>query len=92
MEKSLNLRHHQACSQNKGLSRASRLQTGPSPAGEAGKGSQSQKEAITAPERHHLPNCKQASLLTKTWDSGWSISTRRVAARDQLPRRDTRHT
>ena len=28
------------------------------------------------PERHYLPNCKQASLLTKTsWDSGWSTST-----------------
>ena len=28
------------------------------------------------PERHHLPNCKQASLLTKTsWDSGRSTST-----------------
>ena len=54
---------------------------------QAGKGSQSQKGAIAAPERHHLPNCNQALLLTKTsWDSGWSTSTRRVAARDQLPR------
>ena len=76
--KSLNLRHCQACSQNKGLSRASQRQ--------AGEGSQSQKGAITAPERHHLPNCKQASLLTKTsWDSGRSTSTKRVAARDQPP-------
>ena len=32
--KSPNLRHHQACSQNKGLSRASRLRTGPSPSGD----------------------------------------------------------
>ena len=40
---------------------------------QAGEGSQSQKGAIAAPERHHLPTCKQASLLTKTsWDSGWS--------------------
>ena len=31
---------------------------------------------IVAPERHYLPNCKQASLLTKTsWDSGRSTST-----------------
>ena len=38
---------------------------------QAGEGSQSQKREIVAPERHHLPNCKQASLLTKTsWDSG----------------------
>ena len=60
---------------------------------QAGEGSQSQKGAIMAPERHPIPNCKQTSLLTKTsWDSGWLTSARRVAARDQLPRRDTRHT
>ena len=46
--------------------------------------------AISAPERHHLPNSKQASLLMKiSWDSGWSTSAGRVTARDQLPRRDT---
>ena len=57
---------------------------------QAGEGSKSQKGAVAAPERHHLPNCKQASLLTKTsWDSGQSTSARRVAARDQLPRIDT---
>ena len=39
-------------------------------------GSQSQKGAIAAPERHYLPNCKQASLLTKTsCGSGQSTST-----------------
>ena len=38
-------------------------------------GSQSQKGAIAAPERHYLPNCKQATLLTKTpWGSGRSTS------------------
>ena len=53
-------------------------------------GRQSQKGAIVASERHHQPNCKQGSLLTKTsWDSGWLTSARKVAARDQLPRRDT---
>ena len=37
-----------------------------------------------APERHPLPNCKQASLLNKTsWDSGLSTSTGSVTARDQ---------
>ena len=42
---------------------------------QAGEGSKSQKGAITAPERHYLPNCKQASLLTKvSWDSRWSTS------------------
>ena len=60
--------------------------------GQAGKGSQSHKGAIAAPERHPIPNCKQTLLLTKTsWDFGRSTSTRRVAAKDQLPRRDTRH-
>ena len=53
---------------------------------QAGEGGQSWKGAIAAPGRHHLPNYKQASLLTKTsWDSGQSTSTRRVAARDQHP-------
>ena len=57
-----------------------------------GEGSQSQKGAIAAPERHPLPNCKQASLLTKTsWDSRQLTSSRRVAAGDQLLRRDTGH-
>ena len=38
-------------------------------------GSQSRKGAVAAPERHYLPNCKQASLLTKTsWGSGQSSS------------------
>ena len=56
---------------------------------QAGEGSQSQKGAIAAPERHPITNCKQTSLLTKTsWDSGWSTSARRVAARDQLLRRE----
>ena len=60
---------------------------------QAGGGRQSPKGAIVAPERHPLPNCKQTSLLTKTsWDSGRLTSAGRVAARDQLPGRDTRHT
>ena len=60
---------------------------------QAGEGSRSRKGAIVAPERHPIPNCKQISLLTKTpWDSGWSTSAGRAAARDQLPRRDKRCT
>ena len=32
-------------------------------------------------------------MLTKSsWDPGWLTSTRRVTARDQLPRADTQHT
>ena len=39
-------------------------------------GSQSWKGAIAAWETHYLQNCKQASLLTKTfWGSGWPTST-----------------
>ena len=38
-------------------------------------GSQTRKGEIAAPERHYLPNCKQASLLTKSsWGSGQSSS------------------
>ena len=38
---------------------------------QAREGNQTQKGAIAALERHHLPNCKQAFLLTKTsWDFG----------------------
>ena len=45
---------------------------------QVGEGNQRLKRAITAPKRHPRPNCKQASLLTKTsWNSGWSTSTRR---------------
>jgi len=67
-------RHHQAHSQNKGLSRASPAH--PPAWWKAGEGSQSQKQAIAAPERHYLPNCKQVSLLTKTsWDFGQLTST-----------------
>ena len=59
-------------------------------------GSQSRKGAIiSAPEMASSSTKLQAGsqLLTKTsWDSGWLTSTRRVAARDQLPRRDTQYT
>ena len=55
--KSPSLRHCQACSQNKGLSkyqrRASRLQTSPSPAGdrEAGGGSARARKGQSRPQR-----------------------------------------
>ena len=90
--KSPNLRRRQACSQNKGLSRSSWLQTSPSPIKDRQREQPELEGAITAPEMHPVPNCKQTLLLTKTsWDLGWSTSTGRVAARDQFPRRDTRH-
>ena len=96
--KSPNLRHGQAHSQNKGLSeyqrRASRLQTGPSPAGDrdSGRATQSLKGAISAPEKASSTKLRSGSqLLSKSsWDPGRLTSTRR-AARDQLPRGDTAH-
>ena len=63
------LRHRQAHSQNKGQNRTSR----PADLPPLVTGSQNWKGAIAAPERHYLPNCKQAPLLTKTsWGSGKS--------------------
>lgn len=57
-------------------------------------GARAGKGAIMAPERHPLPNCKQAPLLTKTLlgSPGWLTPGWRVAARDQLPGRDTHST
>ena len=77
--KSPNLRHHQARSQNKGLSRASQLWTGPSPTGDRQVRTARAGRGHSAPDRHAIPNGKQTSLLTKTsWDSGLSTSARRV--------------
>jgi len=53
---------------------------------QAGEGSQNWKGATVSRERHPLPNCKQASLLTKTsWDSGRSTSAGRTTDRDHPP-------
>ena len=50
------------------------------------------KGAISAPETSPTKLRAGSQLLTKTsWDSGRLTSTRRVAARDHLPRRDTQH-
>ena len=65
-----NLRHHQARAWNKGLNRELAADLPP-----LVTGSQSHKGATAAQERHYLYNCKQASLLTKTfWGSGRSTS------------------
>ena len=88
-------------SQNKGLSehqrKASRLRTGPSPAGGRGKRMTARarrRRAISTPEMASSTKLWAGSqLLTKpSWDPGWLTSTRRVAVRDQLPRGDTGHT
>ena len=56
-----NLRHHQTGTQNKGLTVDCPILR----RRQAGEGSQSRKGAIAAPERHYLPNCKQAGW---TWE------------------------
>ena len=50
--------------------------------------------ANLAPEMASSTKLRAGSqLLTKSsWDPGWLTSTRRVAARDHLPRRDAQHT
>ena len=56
--------------------------------------SHSQKGANLAPEMASPTKLRTGfRFLTKTsWDSGLLTSTGRVAARDQLPRRDPWHT
>ena len=64
----------------------------PSPEAERQAGdSQSQKRAIWATELASPAKLQAGSqLLTKSsWDPGWLASTGRVAARDQLSRRET---
>ena len=46
----------------------------------------------TWPQRGSLYQAGTQSLTKTPWDSGWLTSARRVAARDQLPRRDIGHT
>ena len=95
--KSSNLRHCQAHSQNKGLSeyqrRVSQLHTGPSPTRgrEAGggqpepeRGNLGPKDSILHQTASRLPVANQMFLGSWTVDIHW------VAARDQLPRGNTR--
>ena len=98
--KSSNLRHSLAYSENKELSeyqrRASRLQTGPSPhqrqRGRWATARAGRQGAISAPEMASSTRLWAGSqlLTTSSWDPGWLTSARRVKARDQLPRGDTR--
>ena len=65
----------------------------PPEAGRQAGGSQSRKGAISAPEMaSSIKLWESSQLLTKTWDPGRLTCAGRVAARDQLPRRDTQHT
>ena len=98
--KSPNLRHCWPRSQHKGLSkyqrRASWLRAGPSPARHSGQAgaSQSRKGANSAPERASPTKLRTGfQFLTKDFLRFWTVDIHwRVAARDQQPRRHTRHT
>jgi len=101
------LTHSLACPQNKGLSkyqrRASRLHIAhlhaPSTGGtEAGMPQPKPEEKGLLQSRHQRPASSTklwagSQLLTMySWEPEQLTSTRRVAALDQLPRGDTRHT
>ena len=99
-----NLRHCQARSQSQGLReyqrRASRLQPGPSPAGDRESGTGLGAGAQPEQERGNLSPTEASStkrqegfqMLTKiSWDSGRLVSAGRVTASDQLPRRHMAH-
>ena len=96
------VRHSLACSENKELSeyqrRASQLWTGPSShlrqRGRWATARAGRQGAISAPEMASSTKLWAGSqLLTKSsWDPVRLTSARRVAAWDQLPRGDTKHT
>ena len=98
--KSRNLRHCRAAHRTKDWANTRGELAGcglahpPLEAGRQERGSQSQKGAILAPEMASSTKMQAGfQLLTKTsWYSGWLTPTRRVTARDQLPRRDIWHT
>ena len=100
--KSSKLKHCQACSQNKGLSRYQRraywLRTGPCPRwrqrGRQVAARVGRRGPILVSEMAPFTKLPAGSqLLTKSsWDPGWLTPTRRASVRNQLPRGDTRHT
>ena len=86
--KSPNQRHHEDCSQDKGLSRASQLQTGPSPT----RASQSQKGGNCGPREVSYTKMLADFIASQDFLGFWMVDIAgRVAARDQLPRRDIGH-
>ena len=76
--------------------RARWLCIGPSPTGdrEAGGGQPELERGKLGPREASSTKLQAGTqlLIKPPWDSGWLTSARRVAARDQLPRRDTKHT
>ena len=91
--KSPNLRHHQARSQNKGLTRASWLRTGPSPQ-ETGRGGQPESERGNRSPREASSTKLQAGFVANQDVLGfWMIDIRREghSQRSASQKRHTAH-
>ena len=72
--KSPNLRCHQACSQNKGLSRANRIQAGPSPIPVTGRQGQPEPEGGNRSPREALSTKLQAgSVANQDFLGFWMV-------------------
>ena len=73
--KSPNLRCHQACSQNKGLSRANRIQAGPSPIPVTGRQGQPEPEGGNRSPREALSTKLQAgSVANQDFLGFWTVN------------------
>ena len=72
--KSSNIRHRQDRAQNKGWNR-NKLGADHPPLVTGSQSHKGWKGAIVAQERHYLPKCKQASLLTDFWGF-WTVISR----------------
>ena len=89
--KSPNLRHCQACSQNKGLSRASRLWTGPSPAGDRQVGAARARRGQLQPQRGIIYQTASGLLANQDFLGFWMVDIHQ-AGRSQRSAPQKRHT
>ena len=71
--KSPNLRHHQAHSQNKGLSRASRLRTSTSPARDRQAGATRTRRGQSRPQRGILSKQKASFIANQDFLQFWTV-------------------
>ena len=72
--KSPNLRHRQACSQNKGLSRASRLQTGPSPSGDRQVRAARAGRGRSQPQRGIIYQLQAGFIANQDFTGFWMVN------------------
>ena len=86
-------RHHQACSQNKGLSRASWLWTSPLPAGDRQARAVRARRGQLQTQRGIIDQLQADFIASQDFLGFWMVDIlREGTARDQLPRRNTWHT